>query len=190
MLYNYKMNGSIILASGSPRRVQLLSTLIDDFEIVVADVDESVAADDPVEVVTTLAKRKANAVNKEGLIIAADTIVYDDEVLGKPANAEVAVKTLLRLSGRTHFVYTGVCLKTQSGETTFYDSTAVTFKKLTEEEIREYVATFKPLDKAGSYGVQDGVVVEKTEGSFSNVVGLPLEKLKEALIALGVSIKR
>lgn len=113
------------------------------------------------------------------LIIAADTVVYvDGKYYLKPSDEADARRMLKELSGRTHFVYTGVAMKMGDECRTFYDKSAVKLKKLSDDEIKSYVSTGSPLDKAGAYGVQDGLVVEKFSGSFSNIMGLPVEKLK------------
>lgn len=123
---------------------------------------------------------KARCVKDENaLIIAADTVVYmDGKYYLKPSDEADACRMLKELSGRTHFVYTGVAIKVGGECRTFYDKSAVKIKKLSDDEIKSYVSTGSPLDKAGAYGVQDGLVVERFSGSFSNIMGLPVEKLK------------
>ncbi|MBQ7653366.1 MAG: septum formation protein Maf [Clostridia bacterium] len=183
------MNTIVILASASPRRRELLSQIVDEFKVVSPDADETLDTLDPVEAVLTLSRRKAAWVDEVGVIVAADTVVYDGEILGKPKDEDDAIKTLLRLSGKAHEVYTGVTVRCGEKSKTFYDESKVFFKTLNTSDAYDYVRKFRPLDKAGSYGIQDGVVVEKIEGSYSNVVGLPVEKLKEALKEFNVDAR-
>ncbi|MFO7368810.1 MAG: Maf family nucleotide pyrophosphatase [Bacteroidales bacterium] len=177
----------IVLASKSPRRQQLLTEIGIKFRVVNhLDMDEvypSVLKRE--EIPLYLAKAKASFyesyLEQNTLLITADTIVWlENEVIGKPIDAEDAVRMLTRLSGNMHEVFSGVCLKTVSGEKTFFASSKVYFRKISEEEIRYYVDNYKPFDKAGAYGVQEWigyVGVEKIEGSYYNVMGLPVQKL-------------
>lgn len=177
----------IVLASKSPRRQQLLTEIGIKFRVVNhLDMDEvypSVLKRE--EIPLYLAKAKASFyesyLEQNTLLIAADTIVWlENEVIGKPVDTEDAVRMLTRLSGNMHEVFSGVCLKTVSGEKTFFSSSKVYFRKISEEEIRYYVDNYKPFDKAGAYGVQEWigyVGVEKIEGSYYNVMGLPVQKL-------------
>ena len=183
MLYNKKMKKSlkVILASASPRRIELLKKIVEDFDVVVSNVDESISFEDPAKAVQKIAERKASAIHENAVIIAADTIVFFKKALGKPKDEEDAVNTLLSLNGKKHLVYTGVCVSSPNKRICFVDCTEVYFKELSEDDIRDYVKYYLPLDKAGSYGIQDGVLVEKIVGSYDNVVGLPTEKLKEVL---------
>ena len=183
-------NSKVVLASGSPRRIALLGRLIEDFEVISPKVDESTEEADPSLAVMETARKKASAIPVDGIVIAADTIVYDGVAIGKPKDEADAVAVLMRLAGRKHQVYTGVCIKTPNTEDCFYVKTDVFFKPLTEEDALWYVQKYKPLDKAGAYGIQDGVVVEKIEGSFDNVVGFPTEEIRERLRLLNVPIKR
>ncbi len=177
----------VLLASASPRRRELLKEIFYDFSVCSPDVDEKSNAT-PIAFVKEIAKRKANAVDLDAdLIISADTIVvYKGEIIGKPHSKEEAIFTLKKIEGKKHNVYTGVCLKYRKDYTSefkikvFSVKSSVYLKSMTEEEILAYVETGSPLDKAGSYGIQDGVV-EKHKGSYSNIVGLPLEKLKKVL---------
>lgn len=181
-----------ILASASPRRKELLSDLIEQFEIIPAKGEEKTEDGlHPKILVTELAKQKAREVaalpiSKGKIILGADTVVaFGDKVLGKPKDEKDAFSMLSMLSGNTHEVYTGVCLvyPTNEGakELAFSDCTFVTFHKLSEKEINAYIATGSPMDKAGAYGIQDGGLVESIDGSFSNVVGLPVELLKSMI---------
>ncbi len=185
----------IILASGSPRRKELLSAMgVRDFQIVIPDFDErSVGPFPPADLVRRLAVGKGRAaaaiVGEDTLVIAADTVVaLDDEVLGKPRSEEEAKDMLRRLSGRTHRVFTGVTAMRQGRESTHYVCTEVTFRALTEEEISNYVRTGEPMDKAGAYGIQ-GVgaqLVSSISGDYFNVMGLPVCTLAEMLRHFGV----
>ena len=184
----------IILASASPRRADLLKLLERDFEILPATVDE-VAHDHltPLEVCQLNAHRKARAVAKkvpDALVLGADTLVFrDSEILGKPHNLAEAERMLSRLQGRTHQVVTGVCLMHLRAhvERIFAVSTDVLFHPLTRRQIRDYLAKIHPLDKAGAYAIQDygELIVSEISGSYSNVVGLPVEKLRAELETWG-----
>lgn len=177
----------VILASNSPRRKELLAEICPTFQTIPSDVDESVPSDmPPAKVVQTLAARKAKAVfdsldGKENyIVIGSDTVVaYDGKILGKPATPAEAKKMLTLLSGNTHNVFTGVCIYSKCGAHTSYDRSDVTFNTLTEMQIDEYVATGSPMDKAGAYGIQDGGLVKRYEGSYTNIVGLPVELTKK-----------
>lgn len=187
----------LILASNSPRRRQLLTDLGLDYEVRLQEVDESFPATlRRAEVAEFLAAHKAEAY-RAGLapgevVLTADTIVcLDDDVLNKPADEAEAVAMLTRLQGRAHDVYTGVCLLTGDGRrVVFSDQTRVYFRSLTPAEIEFYVRQYRPLDKAGAYGAQDWigmVAVTKLEGSYFNVMGLPVHRVWEELEKLGVS---
>ena len=186
-LNNYK----IILASNSPRRKELLSGIDIDYEIrTLPDIDESfpenIAQD---EVAEYLAAKKAEAylpdLNDNELLITADTLVLlEDNILGKPADINEASLMLKALSGKTHRVITGVCLTTTAKTHRFSDTALVTFAEITSSEIEYYLQRYNPLDKAGAYGVQEWigyVGVEKIEGSYFNVMGLPIHKVYRAL---------
>ncbi len=178
----------VILASGSPRRRELLTKMGISFEIDVSNADET-ASGSPSDMVAALAERKAREVagrRQEGLIIAADTLVaLDGRALGKPADDADARRMLFSLSGRTHDVYTGVCvLDARTGRMQVsVERTGVRFRPLNDEEIDQYIATGEPRDKAGAYAIQGGAArfVEEYEGSYSNVIGLPVELLEQML---------
>ncbi len=186
----------MILASASPRRKELLVLAGFAPTIMPADIDETpLPGERPTDLVLRLAINKAHAcmdscashANNE-VILAADTIVWhDDEVLGKPKDAEDARRMLHILSGRTHHVSTGVCLIRfdiqTPHESAFVDTTKVRFRSLTDREIDQYVATGEPLDKAGAYGIQGGAgaFVQSIEGDYSNVVGLPIARVLKVL---------
>ncbi len=172
----------ITLGSASPRRRELLTGLHVDFEIRLKEIDEVYPDFIAVEKVPSyLADLKANAMledaHSDELIITSDTVVIlDNQILGKPENRNMAINMLQQLSGKTHRVITAVSFSTLEQQETITDTTLVTFKTLTEEEIEFYVDQYKPFDKAGSYGVQEWigyVAVEKMEGSYTTVMGLP-----------------
>jgi septum formation protein len=170
----------VVLASGSPRRLTLLEQLGLDPEVVPADIDESpLEGEDPVAYVRRLAREKAEAVgaSPDALVIAADTTIdLDGEILAKPDDADDAKVMLRRQSGRTHRVHTGVAVRHRDVTLVDVVTTLVTMVPITDELLDWYVATGEPLDKAGAYALQGagGVLVEKVNGSVSNVVGLPL----------------
>jgi septum formation protein len=179
----------IILASKSPRRQELLKLMDFDFRVVLKEVDESYPEGlTPAEIALFIATKKAEAFDEEvsdEVVLTADTIVaIDDLILGKPESSEHAVEMLQRLSGRMHEVYTGVCLLHKGIYNKFYDRSEVFFRKLTDDEISSYVKEYQPMDKAGSYGIQQriGLIgIERINGSYTNVVGLPTEKAYQQL---------
>jgi septum formation protein len=179
----------LVLASASPRRRDLLARLGLTFEVRPSDADETWPLGRlPGPAAAEVALRKAHAVDSpNALVLAADTVVVlDGHVLGKPADAADAVDTLSRLSGRTHEVATGLALRFDGRETTAFETTRVTFARLSLAEITAYVASGSPMDKAGAYGIQDdlgAVFVERIEGDYFNVVGLPLRRLYATLRA-------
>lgn len=185
-LTNYK----VVLGSQSPRRQELLKGLGITFEVVTANTDESF---DPAlqrqEIPLYLSQKKARhiqaALSENYLLITSDTVVWiGNEVLNKPQSREEALNMLSKLSGKTHEVFTAVTLTTASKMHSFYEQTKVTFKVLTLEEMEFYIDTYKPFDKAGSYGVQEWlgyIAITKIEGCFFNVMGLPLSRLYQEL---------
>jgi septum formation protein len=182
----------IILASKSPRRQELLRQMDIDFRIVLKEVDESYPEHlSPEEVAVYIAEKKAKAyddVVTDEAILTADTIVcIDGLILGKPNDAAHAVEMLRRLSGRVHKVVTGVCIVYKGEYNLFHDVSEVFFRTLTDEEINNYVEQYKPYDKAGAYGIQEWVgitAIKRIEGSYTNVVGLPTEKVYQQLLQL------
>lgn len=182
----------IILASKSPRRQELLRLMDLDFRIVLKDVDESYPLGlSPEEIAVYIARKKATAFDEnvsDEVVLTADTIVsIGDTILGKPENEEHAVEMLNLLSGNVHQVITGVCLFYKQEYHAFFDVSDVTFRQMSDEEIRHYVSKYQPMDKAGSYGIQEWVGltgIVKINGSYTNVVGLPTEKLYQALVRL------
>ena len=190
MLDNLK-DYHIILASNSPRRRELLAGLGLEFEVrTLPGVDESYPASlEGSQIPLYIAREKAEAyrglLREHELMITADTIVWlDGRVLGKPRDEAEAMQMLHDMAGRTHEVYTGVCLTTSARQRSFSVGTRVRFARLSDEEIRYYVTRFHPLDKAGAYGVQEWigyVGVEHIEGSYYNVMGLPVQRLYQEL---------
>lgn len=180
----------IILASQSPRRIELLNGLNIKFEVQVLDVNEDFPAQMVgVDIPMYLAEKKANAykhiMDEHTMIITADTIVWHEgKVLGKPVDETDARRMLRALSGKTHQVITGVCISTLQRRKVFHVISDVRFARLTEAEIEYYLHNFKPYDKAGSYGVQEWigfVGVEHINGSYFNVMGLPVQRLYNEL---------
>ena len=181
----------IILASNSPRRKELLAGIDVNFDVrVIRDIDESYPASLPTKDIAEYISRKKAAVYRQQmaadeLIITADTIVVlDSEVMGKPHDEADASRMLHELSGRTHQVITGVTLTTIDRQRSFSVETDVTFKSLTDEEINYYIQHYKPYDKAGAYGIQEWIGhigVTALKGSYFNVMGLPVQRIYEAL---------
>ncbi|MCL2682928.1 MAG: Maf family protein [Bacteroidales bacterium] len=186
-----KSSTKLILASQSPRRQALLKAMDLDFQVMVKPVDETFPQHIPTEKMAEyLAEKKADAFDFSELpsdttLIACDTVVIiDDEILGKAENQDEAIAMLKKLSGRKHSLMTGVCIKTSTQKKLFSETTFVYFKNLTDEQIRYYVETYKPFDKAGAYGIQEwiGLVgIERIEGCYYNVMGLPTAKLATKL---------
>lgn len=182
-------NIKVILASKSPRRQELLRLMDIDFRIVLKEVDESYPEGlTPEEIAIYIATHKAEAFDEElgdEVVLTADTIVaIEGEILGKPESPAHAVEMLKKLSGKMHRVVTGVCLLYKGRYNKFFDVSEVFFRPLTNEEIEYYVDKYQPLDKAGSYGIQEfiGLIgIERINGSYTNVVGLPTEKVYQQL---------
>ncbi|SFC31478.1 Maf-like protein [Clostridium uliginosum] len=182
----------IILASASERRQELLTRLVKKFDIMVSDFDESqiIFEGSNDKYVQSIALGKAldikNKINENAIIVSADTVVtLDGKILGKPKDEEDAFNMIKSLQGRSHFVYSGVVVINTALNKTIKDSlcTEVTFSQISDKEIREYIKTKEPLDKAGAYGIQGigGVFVKEIKGCYYNVVGLPLNKVKTML---------
>ncbi len=188
----------IILASNSPRRKELLRQLDLDYEVRVIDgIDESYPSTLPAsEVAEYIARKKAAAyiIGDDELLITADTIVViGTTILGKPIDLDDARQMLRTLSGRTHQVVTGCCLTTKEWQKHFSVTTDVSFKVLSDSEIDYYVSRYKPLDKAGAYGVQEwigSVGVTELRGSYFNVMGFPVQRIYEVLLESGVACQR
>ena len=202
----------IILASASPRRKELLEQIGLEFEICPAKGEEIITKTIPEEVVMELSKQKADEVaamvNSYGeqhkdittpsdiLVIGADTVVaYGGKILGKPKDEEDAKQMLAMLAGNTHCVFTGVTLvlidkSGKAGELVFYEKTEVTMHAMTQQEIERYVASGEPMDKAGAYGIQGkcAIYIEKINGDYNNVVGLPISRIYQELKKIGIDI--
>jgi septum formation protein len=181
---------NIVLGSASPRRSELLRQMGFEFRIAIAACSEEFEeSHTPEQIVISIAQQKANALQMDiqanELLICADTIVYlENQVIGKPVDEQDAIRLLHQLSGKKHEVYTGVVLTLNGISSSFSVQTAVHFRTLTSDEIAHYVSNYQPLDKAGSYGIQDWIGfigVEKIEGSYTNVMGLPTQELYLAL---------
>jgi len=193
MLQNKFKQNNIILASASPRRHELFKELGVNFSIKVKEIEETYHEDLKEDEITNyLCKLKADAFTNEilenDIIITADTIVWHyNKALEKPKNAEDAIKMLQELSGKKHKVFSSFCIKTKKSENIISDVTLVSFKKLSLKEIEFYVENYQPFDKAGAYGIQEwiGLIgVTQIEGSYFNVMGLPVHKLYEELMKL------
>ncbi len=190
----FKTNLQIYLASKSPRRRKLLKQLGISFRSFSVDINEEVLdGEHPIKTVRRLALHKSELASlkvRNGIIITADTIVVlNKEIIGKPKNEKGAYKILSRLSGKTHLVFTGFVVKNlMNGKSIVdYERTKVSFRELTSKEIHDYIKTGSPMDKAGAYGIQDdfgAVFVEKIDGCYYNVVGLPLAKLYRSLMEI------
>jgi septum formation protein len=188
---NWFPNYNFILASKSPRRQNLLKSLGVDFQVVVKEVKENFPAElTKEEIPVYLARLKAqpfkNQLKTDDLLITADTIVWHKgKVLGKPSGIAEAKKMLSELSGSEHVVVSGVCLTSAEKQKTFYSVANVQFKELSNDEIDYYISTFKPFDKAGAYGIQEWIGcigIKHIEGSFYNIMGLPVQELYEEIL--------
>lgn len=177
----------IVLGSKSPRRKEILSLVCDDFEIRVSDADESYSPNTPLaEVPKILAERKSMAIEmaEDEIIIGSDTVVLiENELLGKPKTRENAIRMLKKMSGKSHLVVSGICVRSKDRIYSEAVTSTVYMRELSDREIEKYVDVWKPLDKAGAYGIQEmaGSFVARIEGDFYNIVGLPLCRLVEIL---------
>lgn len=191
----------LILASRSPRRVEMLAKLGFKFNVVVSNVDEGTVkfGANPAKSIEEIASLKSNAVFKtltdvaklHTVVLGADTVVVcDGEILLKPSDADEARETLRKLSGRKHQVITGVALTSAKGTETFSTVTDVYFRDLSDETINNYIMSGEPMDKAGAYGIQDkgSLLVAKIDGDYFNVVGLPISKTAEKLENYGIKV--
>ena len=182
----------IVLASKSPRRAQLLRDAGFNFRIHQMDVNEDFSSDMPVaEVAAYLADKKANAadldiMNENEILLTADSVVViNNQILNKPGSKKEAYEMLQLLSDKTHIVYTGVCLRNMDKKVVFSNQTNVTFGTLSDHEINYYIDQFNPMDKAGSYGIQEWIgfcKIRKIEGEYANVMGLPVYAIYEELL--------
>ena len=161
-----------VLASASPRRRELLKSILTDFSVHPFSGEENLPPDKPARYVKSLAALKACEVT---------VVVFGGRIIGKPKDEKQAFDILKELSGKTHSVYTGVCVVRGGKEKAFVRKSRVLFFSLTDERINSYIATGSPMDKAGAYGIQDSGFVKKIRGSYSNVMGLPVEKLRKIL---------
>lgn len=180
----------VLLASGSPRRKELLSLLITGFDIKAFEADETVSGLTPEDSAKEIALRKLNAAGEASgydVVIACDTLVWlNGKPIGKPSSREEAAKMLSALSGKTHTVVSGLAVRTPAGIRQAAVITDVEFKRLSPSDINKYLSEHELLDKAGAYAIQDGIVVKSYNGSYTNVIGLPIEALREILTADGV----
>jgi|SRR5690606_21522228 len=189
MLRELFPNTKFLLASKSPRRQELLKGLDIDFEIVQIEADESfpenLVRQEITEFISQSKSEAFRKLNPNEILITADTLVWlNNEILGKPQSYEEAFQMLSRLSGATHEVFTSVTLKSFSNSLSFSETTEVIFDKISEEEIHYYLNNYKPFDKAGAYGIQDWLgytKINRIQGCYYNVMGLPLRKLYQAL---------
>ncbi len=180
---------NIVLASQSPRRQQLLKEIVPEFEIKIKEVDEvyppNLKKEEICMFLSNLKSEAFGVLDEDQMLITSDTIVcLGEEVLGKPRDRSEALTMLTKLAGSTHTVYTGVTIRTNNHKETFYDATHVTFHDLSQEELEFYIDKCQPFDKAGSYGIQEWmgyVGIQKMEGEFYNVMGLPVHKLYQLL---------
>ncbi len=179
---------NIVLASASPRRKELLGKIFDNFDIIPSSADETIPENmDCFKCAEYLADKKALSIfqeNRESLVIGCDTVViYENKIFGKPTDKQDAIEMLKKLSDNTHSVVTGVCIYYKEKKISFSVKTNVTFYNLSLSEIKKYVDTGEPLDKAGAYGIQGkgGLFVKKIDGDFYNVVGLPISELNNQL---------
>lgn len=181
---------NLILASASPRRKELLGWSYLPFKIVVSDIEENSSCEDPKDIVMDLASQKAEAVisgcTRDDFVIGSDTIVvFNGEILEKPKDKSDAKTMLQKLSGESHTVFTGVSFKHQNRTLNFYDKTEVSFDEIDDELLSYYLATGESMDKAGSYGIQGAALgfIANVSGSYSNVVGFPINKVIKELQA-------
>lgn len=182
-----------VLASASPRRRELLSQILPHFEVIPSKAEEKVNISlFPEKMACALAEAKCDDVfflDDSKTVIGCDTIVvFGGEILGKPKGAAEAEKTLKMLSGKTHYVITGVCVRNKYKKLIDFDRTEVKFNILSDEFIKSYVESGSPLDKAGSYGIQDGGLVKEYFGSYTNVVGLPVTLTKKLLDGVKIDL--
>lgn len=175
----------VVLASSSPRRRELLSKLT-DFSVIIPDAEE-ITEGKPEDVAMKNAEAKGKSIVEDcDIVVACDTVVaLDGRIYGKPLTEERAKIMLTELGGKTHEVISGVYLRFPDGEMTFCERSEVELKRLTEEEIDGYIKRCSPLDKAGSYGIQDGEAVKNYRGDYDNIVGLPLSRIKDVFVEKG-----
>lgn len=183
------MNKKVILASTSPRRKELLSSVLWDFDIFSPTADEK-DGETPETTAMDNARGKAYSIAKDeaSIILACDTVVAcDKEILGKPKDASDAQRMLKLLRGRRHEVFSGICVLADK-EYCFAERSVVQIKNLSDKEIDDYIEKYRPFDKAGAYGIQDGMA-EEFEGDYNNIIGLPLDRLRKILMENGIDVK-
>jgi len=180
---------NVVLASNSPRRKEILNNFI-NFKVVSSNITEEFSEEDnPKVVAMSLAFQKAidvfSKLNEDSIVIAADTIVYLEKILGKPCDESEALEMLSSLSGKVHYVYTGFSIIDSTTKVVDYVETKVKFKEISKGQIKKYINTNEPYDKAGAYAIQGiaSIFIESIEGDFFNVVGLPIAKIEEVLKA-------
>lgn len=176
----------IILGSKSPRRKEILSLMGYDFEVRISDKEEKINGNDPIEIVSNIAKQKASNIKtgEDELLICADTIVVlDKEILGKPTSSDDARRMISTLQGKTHYVYTAVVLKSNKKTTSFVDKAEVAIKPMSANEIEAYIKTSEPYDKAGAYAIQGifSKYISSFKGDYYTIMGLPKTKLEKEL---------
>jgi septum formation protein len=185
-------SAQFVLASGSPRRREILEALGFRFDVEAVDIDEQhIDGESAEQMVRRLAAAKAEAATRGQIVLGSDTVVVlGDQILGKPRDAEDAVATLLALSGRTHSVLTAVALKSPTGSVSILSATKVEFREIGRDEAYRYWQSGEPADKAGSYGIQGigGVFVKAITGSYSGVMGLPVFETAELLGSAGINV--
>lgn len=183
----------LILATSSPRRKDVFTMLGYEFTAIPSNIDETESIDSPVRLVEQLAYEKAKNVfdnNRDACVVGSDTVVfYNGEIIGKPKDEQDAFRILSLLRGSTHTVYTGLCVLCGEKQMITYDTTLVKFSDFTDAEIWSYIKTGEPLDKAGAYGIQGpgGVLVEKVDGCYFTVIGMPVNKIYSMLKDLGIT---
>ncbi len=190
----------VILASASPRRSDLLNQVGIKFEVQVSDVQEKIIGNIPSDIVKNLAMQKAEDIfNKnigDVLVIGADTVVAkDNEIMGKPVDEKDAFDKIKMLQGDEHKVYTGVCvcyrLNGKENNISFYEESSVYMHKMSDEQILDYIETKEPMDKAGAYGIQGicAIYIEKINGDYNNIVGLPVSRLYQECLKIGIDLR-
>lgn len=190
----------IILASASPRRSDLLNQVGIKFEVQVSDIEEKLVGNTPSDIVKNLALQKAQDIfNKNTgdiLVIGADTVVAkDNEIMGKPLDEKDAFNKIKLLQGDIHKVYTGVCvyyrLNGKENKISFCEESSVYMHKMTDKQILDYIQTKEPMDKAGAYGIQGicAIYIEKINGDYNNIVGLPISRLYQECLKMGIDLR-
>lgn len=191
----------IILASASPRRSALLKQVGINFETQISNIEEKIIGNNPREIVKNLALQKAQDIFKKNkgeiIVIGADTVVAkDDKIMGKPLDEKDAFNKIKLLQGSEHKVYTGVCVcyrfEEKSDVISFYEESTVYMHKMNDNQITDYISTKEPMDKAGAYGIQGicAIYVDKIKGDYNNIVGLPISKLYQECLKVGIDLRK